>query len=541
MKKYIIVLLLSVSTLFAQNEVNSEITAVTVYRQNAQIVSEAKSMLAAGTSEIVIRDISTYINPSSIQVSIKSSGKVSLLSATYEVDYLNNKLLSEEQEEWKNKLDELNDKLRWVREQKQIYMDLESVLNVNKKIGGDDTGMNPVDLAKLLEIYKMKQYEYTSEFLKYEKEEKELVLEVSKVQNQLNEVNAKFNKPSGTIRLQVSSIAPRTAEFKCTYIVNNAGWTPIYDLRSEGTNTPVELVYKADIYQNTGYDWKRVDLTVSTGNPVQNNNRPILYPLYVNYYQPYADPYQSSNDRGAYKKAEMQTLNMAYAEASMLDEEIMEVQDGFNNDSQETSSQFSTQYEVSLPQNIPSDGKNHLVGLVSYELESTYAYHSVPKLDRGAFLLAKVSDWGQYNLLPGQANIFFEGAYVGQSNINPDVSSDTLLVSLGRDEGIKVTRNELKDFTSKKMIGSNQTEVYAYEIEVRNNKSSAVTIEILDQIPVSKQKDIQVELQEDGGATYNEELGKLEWNIELAPNQSKKIKFVYSVKYPKDKSIKGQK
>ncbi|MFT4968525.1 MAG: hypothetical protein ACI9O4_000254 [Chitinophagales bacterium] len=539
MKKYISILILTVSTLFAQNEVSSEITSATVYRQNAQLVSEAEGKLPAGTSEIVIRDISTYINPSSLQVAIKSSGKVSLLSATYEVDYLKSKELSAQQQEWKDKLEELNEDLRWIREQKQIYIDLESVLNVNKKLGGADNGLDPLDLSKLLELYKTKQYEYNREFLSFQKQEKDLVVEVAKVQNQLNQVNAKSNKPTGTIRLQVSAVAPSNADFKCTYIISNAGWEPIYDLRSEGTTKPVELAYKANIYQNSGYDWKRVDLVVSTGNPNQNNNRPILYPLYVNYYQAYA--YEQSNNR-AYKTANTETLNMAYADAPSMDEEVIEgYQNAYAYDAKESSSQFSTQYEVALPQNIPSDGKNHLIGIDSYELESEYAYHTVPKLDCGAFLLAKVSDWGQYNLLPGSANLFFEGAYVGQSSINPDVSSDTLLLSMGRDEGIKITRNELKDFTSKKMMGSNKKETYAYEIEIRNNKSTAVEIEILDQVPVSQQKEIEVELEDGGGAQYNEELGKLEWNISLAPNQSKKLKFVYSVKYPKDKQVNGQK
>lgn len=540
MKKYISILILTVSTVFAQNEVSSKITSATVYRQKAQLVSEAQGKIPAGTSEIVIRDISTYINPSSIQVAMKSSGKVSLLSATYEVDYLKDNELSEEQQEWKDKLDELNADLRWTREQKQIYVDLESVLNVNKKLGGADIGLDPIDLSQLLEIYKTKQYEYNKEFLKYEKEEKDLKIEVAKVQQQLNQVNAKANKPTGTIRLQVSAVSPSTTDFKCTYIVSNAGWSPVYDLRSEGTDKSVDLIYKANIYQNSGYDWERVNLTVSTGNPVQNNNRPILYPLYVNYYQPYE--VQQAYGGADYKVKRTETLNMAYAQAPEMAEIVTgDYEEGYRYDNQETTSQFSTQYEVSLPQSVPSDGKNHLIGLESYELESEYAYHSVPKLDCGAFLLAKVSDWGQYNLLPGTANIFFEGAYVGQSQINPDVSSDTLLLSMGRDEGIKITRNQLQDFTSKKTIGSNKKETYAYEIEVRNNKKTSIEIEILDQIPVSKQKDIQVELDEDGGAQYNEEIGKLEWNVQLAPNQSKKLRFVYTVKYPKDKQINGQK
>ena len=536
MNKLLILLLVIQTSLFAQTTLNSKIVEVTVFRQNAELVNVSNGKIPAGTSEVIIKDISTFINPASLQVAIMSSGKVSLLSATYELDYLNSNKLSTEQQDWKDKLEELNMKLRWAKEQKQIYYDLEVVLNENKKLGGAKLGLSPTDLLQLLELYKSKQYEFNTAFLKYEKEERDLAIEVGKVQNQLNAANAKANKPTGILKLQVSAVGPTTLDFRCAYIVSNAGWEPIYDLRSEGTSKPVELFYKANIYQNSGYDWGRVKLTVSTGNPIQNNNRPILNPLYVNYYTVYR-----TQDYETVSKSGM--MNMAYADAPMQLEEVETdaYKQGYDYNNQATTSQFSTQYEVSLPQNIASDGKYHLVGLETYELKSEYAYHSVPKLDCAAFLLAKVSDWGQYNLLPGTANIFFEGAYVGQSAINPNVSSDTLLVSLGRDNGIKIMRNQLKDYTSSKLIGSNKKETYAYEIEIRNNKSYGVTIEILDQVPVSSNKEIQVEINDLDGATYNAEIGKLEWNLQIAANQSKKVKFIYTVKYPKDKTITGQK
>lgn len=538
MRQLFVILFLVSTQLFAQTvDLNSTITQATVYKNNAELVSEAGGKLPAGTSEILIKNVSTYINPQSLQVGLKSAGKVSLLSASYEVDYINQNELNPEQTKLKADLEQLNADLRWAKEQKQIYYDLESVLNENKKLGGANIGLNPQDLAALLELYKTKQYEYNTEYLKFEKIEKDLQLEVTKLNNQIREVNAKFNKPSGTIRLQVSALAPTFVDFRCAYIVSNAGWEPIYDLRSEGTDKPVDLVYKANIYQNTGYDWSRVNLVVSTGNPVQNNNRPILNPLYVNYYNP-------NYRNNAYKTEAVQSeMNMAYADIEM--EEVLVAEDDYNDgfvyNNEVSTSTFSTQYEVALPQSVPSDGKYHLVGLETYTLNSEYVYHAVPKLDKGAFLLAKVSDWGQYNLLPGQANIFFEGAYVGESLINPNVSSDTLLLSMGRDEGIKITRTEVKDFTSSKLIGANKKETYAFEIEVRNSKNTAINIEILDQVPVSNNKEIQVEVEETGGAKYNAAIGKLEWIMNIAPNQSKKVKFVYSIKYPKDQQLSGKK
>ncbi|MCB9256008.1 MAG: DUF4139 domain-containing protein [Chitinophagales bacterium] len=537
MKRILLSFVLLFQILQAQTSYNTKISEVTVYRNNAELVSSAKLSLPAGSSEIILKDISTSIDPSSLQVSLKTSSKVSLLSAVYEMDYINPNELNKEQQALFNQLETLNTDLRWAKEQKQIYYDLEVVLNENRKLGGANLGLNPQDLVVLLENYKNKQYEYNQAYLKYEKMEKELNQEITKLQNQLNQSKAERNKPSGQIKLQVSSLSPSTVEFFCTYIVANAGWSPIYDLRSEGIDKKVNLNYKANIYQNTGYDWNNVDLTVSTGNPVQNNNRPILHPLYADFYQ--YNYLQSSMSRNTAYKTE--TANMAYMGDFEMEEVMIDSKDGFAYNNGLSTTQFSTQFELSLPQSIPSDNKEHLVGLESYELESEYIYHAVPKLEPSAFLLAKVSNWGQYNLLPGDANIFFEGTYVGQSYIDPTVSSDTLLLSLGRDESIKISRRELKDFTSTKMIGSNKKESYTYEIEIKNNKSSVVKIEILDQIPVSSNKEIEIELEDNHGAKYNAELGRLEWNLSLNANQSNKLRFSYSVKYPKDKIVNGKK
>lgn len=97
----------------------------------------------------------------------------------------------------------------------------------------------------------------------------------------------------------------------------------------------------------------------------------------------------------------------------------------------------------------------------------------------------------------------------------------------------------LTDYTSKKVVGSNKTELKGYEIILRNNKNQLVSLEILDQLPISKNKEIEVKLEEQDGATFNADYGRLLWKVDLAPGDTKKIRFVYSVKYPKDRQVSG--
>jgi uncharacterized protein (TIGR02231 family) len=532
-KFFFIILAFSASFVNAQTVVSSKITDVTVYRSNAQIVSEASTQLKAGTTEIVIDNISTAINPSSLQVAVKSKGNVSLLSAKYERNFLQSPDQHPKIKVLKDSLEILDYELRWLRDQKAVYVGMEDLLNKNKSLGGEEGSFKPSDVNILVENYRVKLLEVRQSLMNLDKKEKKTQEQRNKVQSQLTEANAKYNQPMGQIVLQISSLQPTSADFKITYSVYNAGWEPIYDLRSEGTDKPVNLSYKANIYQNTGFEWDRVNLTVSTGNPSQNNDRPILSTQFVDVYVP-VQQYKSLETISLQKapsRAKSEVGNLAYAGE--------EFDDAFMYDAKVVENQLNVDFVVSLPQSIPSDGKYHLTSLEQYELPSVYKYHSVPKLDKGAFLLAKVSNWGQYNLLPGTANIFFEGAYVGESFINPNQTSDTLLLSMGRDERVQIKRKEIKDFTSTKFIGSNKTQTFTYEIEVRNNKGYAIEIEILDQIPVSRNKQIEVKLENAGGAKIHEESGKLEWLLKLNPGQTQKLTFSFSVKSPKDIVVSG--
>lgn len=521
---------------FSQTALESEITTVKVFKQNAQITRNTQTKLLAGTQEIVLTGISTQIDPSSLQVQLATGGNVTLLSAKYERNFLLPKKNNPVVEKLKKSLDVLNEDLLWLNDEKDTYKGMEDILNVNKDFGKSEAGFTPLQVSELVSNYKTRLFEIRKELASLRVQTKEKNEQKNLIQNQLNELNAQFNKPSGNIVLLISSVSPVTTKFKCSYIVNNAGWSPLYDLRSEGISKDVQLNYKANVYQNTGQDWKNAQLIISTGNPAKNNNRPILSPLYTNIYQAvYNDQIYGRIEN---KKVQAAT-NMAYEMEEVLVDE--KYKDGFAYNAGVSENQMSVEFEILHQQDIDSDGKLHIIPLESYKLNTEYIYHAVPKLDKAAFLLAKVSDWEKHNLLSGDANIFFEGAYVGKSYINSDLTADTMLLSMGRDESISIERKAVKEFTATKFLGANRKDSYAYDIVVKNKKSIGIEIEILDQIPVSQNKIIQIELEEKGEASYLKKVGKLLWKFKLSAGQSKSMVFKYSVKYPKDEKISGAK
>ena len=200
---------------------------------------------------------------------------------------------------------------------------------------------------------------------------------------------------------------------------------------------------------------------------------------------------------------------------------------------------LNTEFDISLPYTVSSANKPTLVDIRNYELKADYNYSAAPKLDKDAFLLAKATGWEELSLLPGEANIFFEGTFTGKSFIDPNNIKDTLSLSLGRDKRIVVKREKQKELSSRKFIGTNQKESYTWEISIRNTKAEAIKISLEDQIPVSQNSQIEVTAIDIAGAKYNKGSGKLSWDLNLQPNETKKIVFKYEVKYPKDKQVNG--
>lgn len=476
---------------------DSKVTEVTVYRQMAKETRVANINITEGVHEIIISGVSPYLDANTLQVSTK--GGIILLSATTQINYLNNAKIDSRIESWRDSVNIIIEKLDWIAIQKLVYEGEVALISNNTKLGSTNEPMKVVDIPLLADTYRDRMMSV-----------KEKIFEINKQQKKLNEklinLNAQISANSSTaqpvteIVLKVEASNSQNATVKCNYLVNQAGWYPIYEVRAKSNEKDIKWMYKANIRQATGYDWKDVKLTVSTGMPSQNNDRPILNPLYVNFYtQMYLQ--QNVGSYGYSKNIDklqlMEKSNMAMDVARAPEGE--EFKEGFDSDDigvVASEGAVNMEYTIEKLQDINANNKDNMVAIEDYNIPAIFAYHSVPKRDKAAFLLAKLTGWNIYNLLPGSANIFFDDMYVGKTNINPQISADTMLVSLGRDENVVVKRTIMNEFCSTKLIGNTKKETKAIEIFIKNNKNQSINLEVLDQIPISQNKEIEVELEE---------------------------------------------
>ncbi|WP_296622019.1 mucoidy inhibitor MuiA family protein [Marivirga sp.] len=199
--------------------------------------------------------------------------------------------------------------------------------------------------------------------------------------------------------------------------------------------------------------------------------------------------------------------------------------------------QTNVEFEVDEPYTIKSGNPQTYIDLKKYEMEAEYRYVAIPKLDKNAYLVAGIANWDQYNLMDGEAKLFFEGSFVGTSILNANATIDTLKISLGNDKSIIIERDKIDDFSKSSFIGFNKSKKLGFEIKIRNTKSQKIDLTLYDQVPVSLRDDIVVTLEKSSKANYNEKTGELRWDMNINSNETEKKVFIYDVKYPKDEKV----
>ena len=529
----------------------AQIQSARVYNNAAELKHKASVQIPSGTSEIVITNVANYLNESTVQIGVPKNVTVMSVQFTnaYVEEYDNNqdsplvKPVKEEIAKKEIELKTLQNQLTAERKGVELLDKNQSMSNAQN--------FSVAELTKLLDFYKTKRTELSNSINKLENQEKLLFEELNILKGKLTFNETTTEKTSqGKLIVNVMSSTAGTIPLEVSYLTNQATWQPSYEMRIDKINEPIQMLYKAQVQQHTGIDWKNVKLSLTSGPANQNTFAPELQPWFLDYYYPNAyrnkEKAEASVASVTSKRIEgrpnedmIQTLQ---GQVPGLNIQTGEGQPGVGQSTMDdytqiSESQLNITFDIDIPYTILSNGKQHSVALKDTQLPATYSYVTTPKLDTNAYLIAKVKNYGDYNILPGEANVVFEGMYVGKTYVNANANEDELRLSLGKDQNISVTRTMINDKSGTKTLSSRKVQDFVYEISVRNNKKESISIIVEDQIPISSNTDIEITLADKGGATTDAEKGKLTWEINLKPNETKKIRFSYQVKSAKDKSL----
>lgn len=515
-----------------EKEIKAPLIRVTVYPDRAQMFHETTIQIPAGNSELRLGGLSPYIDVQSIQV--KGYGDFTIMSVNHQNNYLQN---LEELPEIKNMREQVEALQLKVEDEKAaitVLREKEAFLVANRGILASKQGsVSPVQLSEMMDLYTNSMSQVSTTILKKNRLIKDYETQIAALQNQINDRKGKNQLPSGEIAVSVSSAKQVNGKLTFAYVVSHAGWYPSYDIRVDDITKPVSIYYKANVFQNTGVDWKDVKLSFSNANPWIAGTVPILPPWFIDFYVP-PQAYLSGRASGVNTARRSQAPAMVAMDESM---EMAKAEEAAPITVEKQVGETTITFDIAVPYSIASDGKIQTIEIQHTSSPADYKYVTIPKLSPIAYLTGNITDWAEQSLQSGEATLYFENAFVGKSYLNVNQLSDTLVLSLGTDNSILVKREKRKDFTSKKVIGANKTDIFSFLITIRNNKATGIKISLNDQIPVSSNSSISVDAQELSGGKLNTQTGEVKWDLDIKSQETKQIILTYSVKYPKDRNI----
>jgi uncharacterized protein (TIGR02231 family) len=527
-----IILIMSVTGATAQTEkeIKADIKHVTVFPDRAQIDHETSVSLLPGKSVLKFSGLSPYIDVQSIQV--KGYGEFTILSVNHQNNYLQNLEDSPEVKSIRSQIDELQIKVTDENAAINVLKQKEAFLTANNAVLVKTTTFSLEQFKNFMDLYTNNMDQIAMTSLKKDRLIKDYNKQISALQKQIADKLGKQQLPSGEILVSVTTEKQVTGKLTFSYVVANAGWYPSYDIRVDDIKNPVAIFYKANVYQNSGVEWKDVKLSFSNATPWVAGDIPVLNTWFVDFYSPATIRIRGLASTA--KRSEAPVMMEKGVSENALEAKDMEASPVLV---QKQVGETTITFDIAIPYTVPSDGKVQTVEIQRITAPADYKYVTMPKLSPLAYLTANITDWAKLSLQTGEATLYFENSFVGKSTLNVNQLKDTLTISLGTDNSILVKREKRKDFTSKKVIGANKTDTFSFLLSIRNNKSNMVKITLNDQIPVSSNSDINVDPIELSGGKIDRQSGEIKWEFEIKPQETKQVILTYSVKYPKDKTV----
>lgn len=503
--------------------VRADVSAVTVFRDRAQLTAAARATVDEGVTEVAVGNLPVGLDPATIQVAVATENAeagLTLLGVEVRQDFGN---AVARRAPAQDSLLAYETQVRALRDQKEILEKEEAALAAALGQGKKDAD----DQEEAADFFRSRATNIRAQIQKHDLRLQRLepLLQAWRVQA------AQYSAPTALLVLTLSAQQRAAVSLHLTYVTTSAGWEPLYDLRAQAGGTgPVRLIYKAAVYQRTGADWRNVRLTLSGGAPVVGGGGGMadLQPMYARIERPIerrllaAAPRSAPMEADAGWAAAASEPETGFAEQSPPPPPVSTGRDG-----------SAIHFELENPYTVPADGRPHTVEVRQGDLPAAYSLVVVPKLDPTAFLTAAVTGWEAYNLLPGRANTYLDGTFTGAFDLDPARAVDTLRLTLGPDRNVVVRREKSSEYSKRAFLGGGVTDAVSYVVTAKNLRPAPVRLRIEDQIPRAADSRISVTANELSGATLDDATGRVTWQTRLQPAETRAWKLAYEIKYPK--------
>jgi uncharacterized protein (TIGR02231 family) len=522
----------------ANIDATSAVDAVTVYPDGASVTRTINVDIPAGDNTVVLKDFPLTLEPSSLRVEGEASAKLTIGAVDARPPRAAPPI----------NLPELDKRIEALKDERANLQDAIAAATARRKFAERFAETSPAGIGEKGEARPLAEWRAAfsavaeevatadAAIRDAERKQREIDREVSRLES-----DRAVKPPSRLeVRIDLAAVAATKASLRVSYTVRAARWTPLYDLRldtgAKDRKPALELVRRAEITQTTGEDWSDVGLSVSTVRSARGGSAPDLSSLIVQYPQvlrPLAAPAGAVSEMT--KSRSMAPL-MAPAPQ----------QDAVRTDEQQAAAEVGGfQVVFRIPGRVSvgaSEGAKSL-RIATATIAPDLAVRSVPVIDPTEFLEASFKQAEDAPLLPDRTSIYRDGVFVGRGQMLAASKDETVRLGFGADDKVKVERSTVKrnEGSAGLIVTTSKTDERSFKTVIRNGHDFPIRIAIQDQLPVSENEDIQVEMLASTppptATNLRDRRGVLEWAFEAAPGEAKDIAFAWRVRWPKDKGI----
>ncbi|NEP59703.1 MAG: mucoidy inhibitor MuiA family protein [Symploca sp. SIO2G7] len=525
--------------------VDTRICQVTVYEQQALITRRGVVQLTGKEQELVIAQLPVTLLEESIRLK-SSKTTVGLLGVRTE-RIQDTELNSQE-------LTALTQKIGRLDEKKRHGQDLLTLLNLKRNFVKNLSSQymerltrahnpEPLDLDKIQDLMNFVDQQYrdlSKEIAQQDLESRQLEKQLQVLRGQQQQLATPCINESIKVIVTLESSVVSELELEVSYIVEQASWIPVYDLRLSTTNQKIDLSYLAQVKQSSGENWQGVALRLSNAKPVLGITLPALPPWYIN-------GQEASSPKQGEKSSTMllgQAITMPYPGTIITPEAIMGIESephAAQGVSKEVSQQGSiVNFEVSNLLEINSDSATYTTKIFTQDYPCSAEYIAIPQLTNLAYLQATLTNpLNGVTLLPGQVNIFRDNTFVGTAQLQKISPGQEFSLNLGIDEGLKIERNLVERQVDEELTDSQSRITYAYRILITNLRDSEAKVRVIEQLPISLNEQIKVYYTSSEPQTQASKKGVLEWSTILLPKAKQQFYYQFTVEYPPEFKVIG--
>lgn len=542
--------------------VESTIRAATVYSDRATLTRNVKVEIPAGAHNLVFTGLPVSLFADSLRTEGRARANVTFGALTHKRESHEDYVVPKEKD--------LNMQLVVLQDQKKLYnvekqalragqtflenIGKQAALRTNEDIAKID--LNSDSWAAAADSLSTKMLENMKGSLALDIKIRDANAKIRKIQNELRGLRT-GQKQTYSVTVPFESDKATTLNIDLSYQLPGVSWQPIYDARLDVKSGELDLVQYGSVWQRTGEDWENIELTLSTAQPSRGTGLPDLHPNWISI----INHARQMKSRGGASFSGMSAntsgmpVPMAMEMADMSAEDSQDPLHRWRKLEEERAVSFQAaqintegfvgEYKITGPANVKSDGTHSKLLVGGFETQTWKQVQIKPQYGTDAYLVIKTKLKGDAPILPGQVNLFRDGAFIGKTHLPMLRPNDVEELAFGIDDNVRVKRNTLKNQRSVAgMITKESVVERHYVTEIQNLHKETIDIAVLETVPVSRDKRLRVEILKDKTTQgYESDLhdvkGITRWTQTLKPQEKSKITLGWKATWPKGENVSG--